>query len=126
MVNRELKFRTWDGEKFHYFYIEDLVSHSLRSLFPEHIKPFQTIQQFIGKLDKAGNEIFDGDILSAPFATGGGATAKSKHFNVKVKWFPSEYQITFPDNAGNYRYYPRIEDCTIVGNIIEDPNLVCD
>lgn len=65
-MNREIKFRGWDGKQFHYFDLDEVffqgamneVSGS-NQWSPSNLY----IQQFTGLHDKNGKEIYEGDIL---------------------------------------------------------------
>jgi hypothetical protein len=77
--------------------------------------------------DTNGKKVFDGDILNGRFQTGhGGKSIRKKMMNYAVKLhnkFP-EFLIEMPKGYGDYRFCPHIEDSVLVGNIIDNPELV--
>lgn len=142
-MNREIKFRAWDGKykKMHYkvsvgntYDKENYTAHAMYlnsgdtdyhipdggqwMHFDEHSDC--QLMQFIGLLDKHGKEIYEGDIV------------KSKSHN------PENYLIEFIEGGfcatnrivDNYpidinHFYPSVgTDLEIIGNIYEHPELL--
>lgn len=119
MENSRYKFRAWDMnlKKFHY---PDLWDSSM----PSNWRDWYVLQQFIGLLDKNGNEIYEGDILA----------------QTKYKDEPKEYcQVVFENGSYRKKYkewdktlpYSIIDksglellDYIVFGNICENPELL--
>ncbi len=130
---RQIKFRAWDGE----FMIEweNLQEINLQELSMGVIIDSPTdgeqlkikIMQYTGLKDKEGKEIYEGDVVK---------------WRDKGNIFDSEYEdclswVTFkyarwhaePIKVKGLRYfqftnYNETEDCEIIGNIYENPELL--
>lgn len=74
----------------------------------------QSIGQFTNLLDKEGNKIFEGDIIEYTQHQFNTSTVKIKR--KEVKWKYDKWSI-FETNAGE-------SDIKVVGNIIDNPELV--
>lgn len=106
-----------------------LVDKSVADMSDVHsFSELIAMRQFTGLTDKNGVDIYDGDILSAPFANGEYAkNIKHKIFNVAVTITPENgASMNFPKDAwrGNYRWYPHFIECEVIGNIHQNPELL--
>ena len=125
MKNREIKFRAWDGEEMH-----DVIEYSAENCrvplrrfpFSESIVP-EEVMQYTGLKDKEGKEIYEGDILQ---------TGKEKQvieFSSEI-YVPSSDQSYYASYHWGYRLYSKNyivfnpEQCKIIGNIYENPELL--
>lgn len=82
-----------------------------------------TIQQFTGLKDKKGNEIYEGDIIESfdDFYDG----CVSEKF--KVIWWEEECRFCFQirgDTDGGHLWSEINKDCYVMGNILENPELI--
>jgi formylmethanofuran dehydrogenase subunit C len=94
-MNREIKFRVWDGEKMTFFPLGISMSNL----------EYGKVMQFTGVKDKNGKEIYEGDILNFD----GLVEFKNGSFIVNG-WEPLGEMAT--------------EKQEIIGNIYENPELL--
>lgn len=142
-MNREIKFRIWDGKKFHYPECElEKTNHYLQfgsnGVFFLHnvdgdyitgSKDGGIVEQFTGLKDTKGVEIFEGDLVSFG----------------DVHWgddgMPDIKEIVFDEDSASFRIYDYLElqgsslaekwfiddmiDClSVIGNIHSNPELL--
>ena len=124
-MNREIKFRAWDGEQMRYEFLVarpqsvDVLSILMDEDFAKKwygLKEWK-VMQFTGLRDKKGNkELYDGDIIAHSSRNGG-----NPHV---VKW-------SYSQNGwiGDYRLqYPLVStelvEIEIIGNIYENKELL--
>ena len=139
-MNREIKFRAWDGKTFINFSIWGVPSVIYGSS-EEHFK----IVQFTGLLDRLGKEIYEGDILESnhpdelkvegarmfiyvdakeareAFKKNPG-TAKPNR--IIVKWIGDSENDYIGFNFGSVDPHDVCKKYEIIGNIYENPELL--
>ena len=105
-MQREIKFRAWDGKQIHYNI--PIASVSV-GIFLEMKGCAMELMQYTGLKDKNGKEIYEGDILDSSFP-------------IVIEWdkrtvsFVARRDITFPLRIdGVYQ---------VIGNIYENPELL--
>ena len=131
-MNREIKFRGWDGDKFGFITLHPgSVNWMSSSYIPNEpvydmedeergvrfgIK--EPWQQFTGLKDKAGVEIYEGDVL-----------CDGEEDNVVVVWNNEEscWYLSFTDGElfDPFNHFD-IEDYEVIGNIYENPELISE
>lgn len=127
-MNREIKFRAWDGEKIVYCY-----EHYLGEAFLKK----HPIMQFTELYDKNGKEIYEGDILERigskdifmhldGYSVEDTITKTKEVVELKVN--SNEFGETYFGYSLNTQrtYSERIKPATyeIIGNIYENPELL--
>jgi len=114
-MNREIKFRAWDGVD----YISNpFTLHDLQSKKIQFTKD-AVILQYIDIKDKNGVEVYEGDIIRAKMFLG---DEEEPYENVsigKVVFDCGAFQLSADDL--NVDYYHDIE---VIGNIYENPDLL--
>lgn len=108
MNQREIKFRAWDGVKFHYF-------TALSGLYG--IIPIGSIQQYTGRKDKHGKEIYEGDVVRWR-STHKGASG-GDHVD-EMKWIDEQACFMLIP----FVHEPYAADMEVLGNIYEHKHLL--
>lgn len=142
-MNREIKFRAWDGEKMYPSFtiqeLKDIISNTVGVFGLLLNYEFQDLifMQYTGLKDKKGNEIYEGDILKDD-------DGDFIYKNVAI----GEVDLGIDDYAVKYRsicihaqhldesgylallsndygsYGQSTGHCQIIGNIYENPDLL--
>lgn len=77
----------------------------------------ETVCQFINRFDKKGNRIFYDDKMKGLFADRGTSKAKFKELEFTINFDPEIGFFIDCENYGEFRFYPHMEDCEVIGNI---------
>lgn len=128
-MNRQIKFRAWDGERkrFSYFHLHQFgIDVPIESYYPVILHrsdddelyrlEYRSIEfcQYTGLLDCNGKEIFEGDILDFDEHEWGG------RFKPEVIWMENI--------IGDWNYCGSLSDVRewrkVIGNIYENPELL--
>jgi uncharacterized phage protein (TIGR01671 family) len=77
--------------------------------------------QFTGRKDKNGREIYEGDIMSGPFLNSRAGRKKIKKFSIIYHERTSKFAIKLfeGDSTGAFGLIPSLEDCEVIGNIYQ-------
>lgn len=103
-MDQQIKFRQWDGTRFHYWGFIDGVFIGPKDL----VRPSE---QYTGVNDRKGVEVYKGDIMYSK------------------QWDPCNQEVTFNrggfclknDESGYYPDIKYVEQMEIIGNTHENP-----
>lgn len=113
---RTLKFRSYDTVE--QTYCKFIPEHLDRELYP-HIR----IQQFTGLTDKAGTEIYEGDIVHTDYYKDNGFNTKAWSENQEIRFIDGAWRLGDFDElfiaTDNNEY-----GLEVIGNIYENPELL--
>lgn len=136
-MNRVLKFRVWGGGTYHYDtdnYYLDLDGNIRCKYGKEHQLDIEnwTVQQYTGLKDKNGKEIYEGDIIKQHhgfietpeqdwigFVYFGSRLYKGN--NMYENGWAMETFIGSPREKFSFKIN---ENCEVIGNIFEKPELL--
>jgi len=124
---REIKFRCWNGKKMTYLDIESVGDYcSEYDSNPE-------IMMWTGLLDKAGNEIYEGDVFKTVYSAGHsihevcfGSYDNEEEWEENVSgngWYIKEH-LHWPGYELHIKDIFGVGEMEIIGNIWENANLV--
>lgn len=126
-MNRTLKFRIWDDKLKQFNYFDIFNTHGNITNDCKN-----NIQQFTGLKDSAGQDIYEGDILTIIEEGGRGEKYKDQcvvKFSNKIACFRAE--SLNPERIRKYRAWTsysleieRYSSIKITGNIFESPDLL--
>lgn len=120
---REIKFRAWSNDHNRYCDFVSLVSPNEKSRWIGWIKSSGVyltavdiaLEQYTGLKDKNGKEIYEGDIV------------KLYDNNYITIWRETDFAYIFSSKRQHYWLSKsKSEECTVVGNIHENPELLGD
>lgn len=132
-MNKHLKFRTWDGKRFHEWgylrvscFIEKAITEEDYLCFVSPPNAKCPSQQFSGLLDRTGKEIYEGDLYitgsmrnvrQVYYHSGTFCGGMSLEESTPLNWHYDEEE----DNLLIDNFSSRIE---VIGNIFENPELI--
>ncbi|CDN24250.1 prophage P1 protein 30 [Lacticaseibacillus rhamnosus] len=129
-MKREIKFRVWDHntdtmmipDNFEFCDGEICWIDAGREAGPKSGNdgdPGQfEIMQYVGLHDKNGREIYEGDVLDIGLRNQDGKPVIAP---VSYETYAAGYVL---DNGGNGIWQRLTEDCEVIGNIFENPELL--
>lgn len=128
-MNREIKFRAWDGKKmFNCGIRDDGVCADFYCSDEAYIYEKYPIMQYTGLKDKDGKEIYEGDIIKhrdlskLPIAV--------MKYGIQVTLEKSQPLEVMYEHCGFYPFNGWIDDANkeleweVIGNIYENPKLL--
>jgi uncharacterized phage protein (TIGR01671 family) len=80
-MQREIKFRVWDGTQWSHFTLGQSWTGWMQSVYDEHCLNGRKFCQSTGITDKNGVEIFEGDVI------------QFKYYNVYKRWWSNKHEI---------------------------------
>ncbi len=81
--------------------------------------------QYTGLRDRRGVEIYEGDIIRGPFRNGlHRKDLKKNEFNCSVYFYLGHFGFKPHGNVGDFRWFPYWNECVVIGNIYEHPELL--
>lgn len=127
-MSREIKFRAWDEGSKRYGEVVEIEYNESREIdgiwvwynIHERYEPIPganvTVEQYTGLKDKNGKEICEGDILQIDDHILGDFVVVWHNFGWKIKRSVGYESLSVHKS----------EDCTVIGNIHENPELLED
>lgn len=112
-MNREIKFRAWNGKKM----LEPQDISQSGKYWSWLGKEDVQLMQYTGLKDKNGKEIYEGDILKL-------YNIKKEPYNRIVKWHVGGMWWAHENDAFYMGFYKPNENFEIIGNIYENPELL--
>ena len=129
-MNREIKFRAWNGEGMVDLYSTTKLAlasgFNIDGLFIPFHKDY-ILMQFTGLLDKNSKEIYEGDVVNIGSSDFGFIkNEKGENVEYEVKHEGCDYILYRNDLKLKWGRLSRLEElfwqCEVIGNIYEKPN----
>jgi uncharacterized phage protein (TIGR01671 family) len=132
-MNRELKFRVWDNLKKEWISNKHIWrmrtdEHGVGEILPNTFYWKQhpdglTYQQYTGLKDQNGVEIYEGDIIHYKF-NGDSYPKEEVDRILTCSYDEDEGMYSFDDSDHSYYWAEIKRHCNIIGNIMENPELL--
>ena len=123
-MNREIKFRAWDGYNINYDLYEQ-HGYNGNIEINDCLAYIDNLMQYTGLLDKNGVEIYEGDILlrkhSIKTKSKGVQNYDSTHI---VEWKTHDAFNYDDSNWVGFELPEYLEEHEVIGNIYQNPELV--
>ena len=115
---RTIKFRVYDKEKKEYVKGPIILSDNGVFVDSEHY----AVEQFTGLFDKNGKEIYEGDIVRTNLYTR--ASGKTQMSEPKVVYWDIEKAGFETNKKGSYSSGMFYDEYEVIGNVMENPELL--
>jgi hypothetical protein len=116
-MNRELKFRAWDGNQMLYEGWNKDFFVTKATIFR-----FDRVMQFIGRTDKNGKNVYEGDIIKCTSGCPHVVEWREEIGGAFIGGMPGWYLSDLL--TGNGKGYAWTGDEEVIGNIHETPELI--
>jgi YopX protein len=118
MIQREIKFRAWDGKKKDWISKFRIYSDGGKVVGVNHAYGNIHLMQFTGLKDKNGKEIYEGDLVKLDEYRHGPEVREIFWSN------KSDCGFTWHDGLGLIFCEGNVEHFEVIGNIYENPELL--
>lgn len=117
-MGREIKFRAWDTETKEMNF-DFLNKHWLRVCIES---PYVELMQYTGLTDKNGEGIYEGDILQIPDLYETPENTSTTYHTAAVDFEEYGFRVDGNQLCEDYQYIS--DECEVIGNIYENPELL--
>lgn len=117
-MQREIKFRVWDGSQYSHFKIGQQFGGWAASVYDDHCLNGRKFEQFTGLHDKNGNEIWEGDFIQNVADNG------TRLSIFEIRWQQSSCGFIKDREDGHTFTLEISKYFEVIGNIHETPELL--
>ena len=123
-MNREIKFRAWDGYNINYDLYEQ-HGYNGNIEINDCLAYTDNLMQYTGLLDKNGVEIYEGDILLRKHSIKTKSKGVENYDSTHIVEWKTHYAFNYDDSNWVGLELPEyLEEHEVIGNIYQNPELV--